>query len=39
GLGLSISLGIIEQHKGTIDIQSEQGQGTEIVIRLPLGEK
>ncbi|MGK7928766.1 MAG: AAA family ATPase, partial [Spirulina sp.] len=37
GLGLSISYQIItEQHQGTIFCQSELGQGTELVISLPL---
>jgi len=35
GLGLSISFGIIEQHNGNIDIISEPGKGTEIIISLP----
>ncbi|MFC1587701.1 nitrogen regulation protein NR(II) [Planctomycetota bacterium] len=36
GLGLSISHQAIEQHGGTMDIQSETGSGTKISIRLPL---
>jgi signal transduction histidine kinase len=35
GLGLSISFGIIEQHNGIIDVLSEPGQGTEIILSLP----
>lgn len=35
GLGLSIVFGIIEKHKGTIDIQSTYGVGTTITIKLP----
>ncbi len=35
GLGLSISYGIIEKHKGTIEVTSEVGIGTEFTIRLP----
>jgi ligand-binding sensor domain-containing protein/signal transduction histidine kinase len=35
GLGLSISFGIIEQHNGNIDIISEPGKGTEIILSLP----
>ena len=35
GLGLSIVFGIIENHQGTIDIQSTYGVGTTIIIKLP----
>jgi signal transduction histidine kinase len=35
GLGLSIVFGIIEKHKGTIDIQSTPGIGTTVIITLP----
>ena len=36
GLGLAVTYGIIQQHKGTIDVRSTPGQGTEFTIRLPL---
>ncbi|HEY9706805.1 MAG TPA: ATP-binding protein, partial [Oculatellaceae cyanobacterium] len=37
GLGLSISYRIIvEKHKGQLLVNSEQGQGTEFIIELPL---
>ena len=36
GLGLSICKKIIEAHKGSIDVQSEQGKGTVFTIRLAL---
>lgn len=36
GLGLSISYGIIEQHNGNIDIISEPGKGTEVILTLPI---
>lgn len=35
GLGLSVVYGIIQRHKGTIDIKSEKGVGTTFCIRLP----
>ncbi|MFZ5998196.1 MAG: two-component system sensor histidine kinase NtrB [Nitrospirota bacterium] len=35
GLGLSITAGIIAAHKGTIDVASEAGKGTEFRIKLP----
>ncbi|HOD28404.1 MAG TPA: ATP-binding protein [Syntrophales bacterium] len=37
GLGLSITKGIIDKHRGTIEIESEPGRGTRIVIGLPAG--
>nr|NQU93599.1 hybrid sensor histidine kinase/response regulator [Bacteroidota bacterium] len=36
GLGLSITHGIIEKHRGTIKVQSKPGEGTEFDIRLPV---
>ncbi|KAA3437044.1 tetratricopeptide repeat-containing sensor histidine kinase [Rufibacter hautae] len=36
GLGLSISYGIIEKHKGKIEVESRPGEGTEFTIRIPL---
>lgn len=36
GLGLSVTYGIIQQHRGTIDVQSVPGGGTTFVIHLPL---
>jgi len=36
GLGLSISYGIIEKHKGKIEVKSEIGEGTEFIITLPI---
>ena len=35
GLGLSIAKEILEQNNGSIDIKSELGKGTEVVIRVP----
>jgi signal transduction histidine kinase len=36
GLGLSIVYSIIEKHHGKITVHSEEKQGTEFVITLPL---
>jgi len=40
GLGLSVVHGIVAAHCGTIDVQSQQGQGAAFIITLPAyGEK
>jgi two-component system NtrC family sensor kinase len=36
GLGLAISYGIVQAHGGSIEIQSQEGQGTEFIIKIPL---
>jgi len=36
GLGLAVSYGIIEAHKGSIDVKSEVGKGTTFIITLPV---
>jgi signal transduction histidine kinase len=38
GLGLSMVYGIIERHRGKLEIESTVGQGTTFIIRLPLAE-
>jgi signal transduction histidine kinase len=35
GLGLSLSYGIIHDHQGTVDVQSEPGRGTTFVLTFP----
>ena len=36
GLGLSITYNIIKEHNGTIDIESQIGEGTNVIIKLPV---
>lgn len=36
GLGLSVSLGIVQRHGGEMLVESEEGKGTRFIIRLPL---
>ncbi len=35
GLGLSVSFGIIRDHKGILEVESEEGKGTTFIIQLP----
>lgn len=37
GIGLALAKGIIEQHSGTISVESTEGQGTTFIVTLPLG--
>jgi PAS domain S-box-containing protein len=39
GLGLSVSYGIINRHRGTISADSIEGKGTTFTIKLPISEK
>ncbi len=36
GLGLAISYGIVEDHGGSIEVQSEEGVGTEFIVSIPV---
>ena len=38
GLGLPLALRAIDLHRGTVDIQSEVGSGTTVLIRLPVAD-
>ena len=39
GLGLSISYSIIQQHQGTIEVESQVGRGSTFIVRLPVDGK
>jgi signal transduction histidine kinase len=36
GLGLSVSYGIVQEHGGTITVESVTGRGTTLTVRLPI---
>jgi two-component system NtrC family sensor kinase len=36
GLGLAVAHGILEQHGGSISVNSAPGQGSEFIVSLPL---
>ena len=38
GLGLSVTKGIIEGHNGTVEIESKLGEGTTVIVRLPIAD-
>ncbi|HEV8586779.1 MAG TPA: ATP-binding protein [Methylomirabilota bacterium] len=35
GLGLSVSVGVVQRHRGEMDIKSAEGRGTEVTLRIP----
>jgi len=39
GLGLSISYGIIHRHHGEIEVKSQEGMGTTLLIKLPIAQE
>lgn len=38
GLGMSVSFGIIKRHHGEITVESEEGRGTSVTIKLPISQ-
>lgn len=39
GLGLAVSYRIVKEHRGEISVVSEEGKGTEFIVKLPLLEE
>lgn len=39
GIGLGVADEIVKKHGGTLEIESEEGRGTRVIISLPLGEQ
>ena len=37
GLGLAVSWGIVDNHNGTITVESDEGVGTTFIVRIPVG--
>ncbi|MFZ5940365.1 MAG: GAF domain-containing sensor histidine kinase [Bacteroidota bacterium] len=38
GLGLSITFNIIQEHRGSLEFESEPGKGTTVIVTLPVGQ-
>ena len=36
GMGLSIAYSVIESHRGTIEVESQEGIGSTFTVRLPI---
>ncbi|MEE8325652.1 MAG: ATP-binding protein, partial [candidate division NC10 bacterium] len=39
GLGLSVVYGIVNRHGGRVDMKSELGKGTSVIVRLPVADR
>jgi signal transduction histidine kinase len=39
GMGLAVCHGIIDKHNGIIEVKSREGKGTNMIIKLPLGDE
>ncbi len=39
GLGLSVTYGVIQEHRGAIECDSDPGRGTRFTLMLPLATK
>ena len=37
GIGLALTVELVELHKGKIDVKSKEGEGSEFIISLPIG--
>lgn len=38
GLGLAATLTILQSHRATVEVESEEGKGTTFIVTFPLGE-
>ena len=36
GLGLALTRTLVERHRGTVDVKSEEGEGSTFIVRLPV---